>query len=143
MYKIDRKEVLIMESLKVLSEEDINRIVEEKVQAILQSREEKKVCEEWIRLRNEINEWCHENANKQKNRSYQTLQNLIYSTLKFVTGVSRIDEIDENNIDEARRAWEFLEIHNPLVPQEMKLNDFLTEEQNKFLRNHRKEDLYD
>lgn len=96
----------------MLSEEDIDRIVEKKVKAVLQKKE-KKTCAEWLKLRKEIDTWCHVHGDYSNRRSYQTLQNLIYSTLKFVTGVSRIDEIDESNIWQARDAWNYLKFHHP------------------------------
>lgn len=96
-----------------LSEEDIDKMVEEKVDEILRKREKKKVCKEWIKLRSEIDTWCHIHSDCSKHRTYQTLQNLIYATLKFVTGVSRIDEIDESNIRQARDVWNYLKFHHP------------------------------
>ena len=96
-----------------LSEEDIDKMVEEKVKEILRSKEKKKVFKGWEQLRDEIDTWCHIHTDYSSRRSYQTLQNFIYSTLKFVTGVSRIDEIDESNIRQARDAWEYLKFNNP------------------------------
>lgn len=101
-----------LKELKVLSEEDIDKMVEEKVNEILRKKE-RKVCKEWIKLRGEIDTWCRVHGDYSNRRSYQTLQSLIYSTLKFVTGVSRIDEIDESNIRQARDAWNYLKFHHP------------------------------
>ncbi len=101
-----------LKELKVLSEEDIDRIVEKKVKAVLQKKE-KKPCAEWLKLRKEIDTWCQIHAEVDSSRSYQTFKDLIYAAIKFATGVSRIKEIDETNVKQARVMWNYLKFNNP------------------------------
>lgn len=114
-----QEEKIYIGNKRILTEDEVNQLVDEKVQEILKTENKPKTYSGWIRLRNEISDWCHKNADKQNNRSYQTLKDLIYSTLKFVTGVSRIDEIDESNIEVASITWAFLKAHNPIQKEDL------------------------
>lgn len=53
----------------------------------------------WIALQKEITTYCHDHQTT--NRSFSTQQLFIYSAIKFVTGVSRVDSLTGSQVQVA------------------------------------------
>lgn len=65
-----------------------------------------KVSPEWIKLRKEINAYCHEKV--EFGRGFNSILEAIYRPIKFVTGVKRIDMLEGQQVDQARKIFEFI-----------------------------------
>lgn len=61
-----------------------------------------------MKLRKEIEKYCHDYEDRNNNRSFQTLQNFIYSAIKFVTGVSYLTNMTDSKALIAREVFETL-----------------------------------
>lgn len=101
-----------MQKLTMLSEDDVIKIVKEQLEQAT-SKNEEEADKSWKHLRHEIHLWIDEHANEKKKRSYATLNTWIYSTIRFTTGVSKVDEMNPKQLEEAYRTWEFLKNNNP------------------------------
>lgn len=66
-------------------------------------RRKPKLSREWIDLRKEITNYCH--SHKTMSRSFSTQQNFIYGAIRFVTGISQIDQLSGNQVDLARMVF--------------------------------------
>lgn len=104
-----------MQKLTMLSEDDVIKIVKEQLEQATSKNEEEEANKSWKHLRHEIHSWINEHANEKKKRSYATLNSLIYSTIRFTTGVSKVDEMNSEQLEEAYRTWEFLKNNNPYI----------------------------
>lgn len=62
-----------------------------------------KLSREWIDLRKEITNYCH--SHKTMSRSFSTQQNFIYGAIRFVTGISQIDQLKGSQVDLARMVF--------------------------------------
>lgn len=62
-----------------------------------------KLSREWLDLRKEITNYCH--SHKTMGRSFSTQQNFIYGAIRFVTGISQIDQLKGNQVDLARMVF--------------------------------------
>jgi len=90
-----------------MDEKDLKQWIAEEVAKQNNNRKKPLYCDEWKELRKEIDQYCHDNQSI--NRSYQTLQNFIYSAIKFTTGVSRVAEMTPMEAHIARQTFNFLE----------------------------------
>lgn len=92
--------------LITMDEEDLERLIDRKIVERENNRKKQVYCDEWKVLRKEIDQYCHDNQSI--NRSYQTLQNFIYSAIKFTTGVSYVADMTTEQAVVARDTFEFL-----------------------------------
>lgn len=91
-----------------IDEKDLQRMIDERVEERLQRANEPVYCEGWLELRKDIADYCHLTKYKQANRSFATLQNFIYSAIKFALGISRLSEMTDSQAMIAREVFEFL-----------------------------------
>lgn len=91
-----------------IDEKDLQRMIDERVEERLQRANEPVYCEGWLELRKDIADYCHLTKYKQTNRSFATLQNFIYSAIKFALGISRLSEMTDSQAMIAREVFEFL-----------------------------------
>ncbi|KRL84029.1 hypothetical protein [Ligilactobacillus apodemi] len=91
-----------------IDEKDLKRMINESVEERLKQAKEPTYCREWLKLRKEIDEYCHSTKYQENNRSYATLQNFIYSAIKFALGISRLSEMTNVEAEVAREVFEFL-----------------------------------
>lgn len=66
-------------------------------------RRKPKLSREWLDLRKEITNYCH--SHKTMSRSFSTQQNFIYGAIRFVTGISQIDQLKGSQVDLARMVF--------------------------------------
>ena len=66
-------------------------------------RRKSKLSREWLELRKEITNYCH--SHKTMSRSFSTQQNFIYGAIRFVTGISQIDQLKGSQVDLARMVF--------------------------------------
>lgn len=67
----------------------------------------KPVSKEWIELRKEINDFIHDEMVKKSKYSYSTCSSQIYTTIRSITECSRVDDLEGQDIETARRVFEF------------------------------------
>lgn len=72
---------------------------------ILKKQSQPKINRNWLHLRKEIETYCRENST---NVRFTTLQSKIYEAIRAVLSISRIDDMSENQVIEARRVFEFI-----------------------------------
>lgn len=94
--------------LITIDEKDLKRMIDERVEERLQRAKQPVYCEGWIELRKDIADYCHLTKCDQNNRSFATLQNFIYSAIKFSLGISRLSEMSDAQAVIAREVFEFL-----------------------------------
>ena len=92
-----------------LSEEDIKQIANEVYELQKQDKvlnvKEPIYSKEWIKLRKEIDTWCHENK-AGYGSGYQTLHDQIYGAIRFVTACSRIKSLTKYDVPAAKFIFE-------------------------------------
>ena len=92
-----------------LSREDIMKLAHEVYELQKQDKtssvKEPVYSKEWIKLRKEIDAWCHDNKSGYGS-GFQTLQNQIYGAIRFVTGCSYIKNLTDRKVPAARWIFE-------------------------------------
>lgn len=91
-----------------IDEKDLKRMINQQVDERLKKSKEPVYCGEWLKLRKEIDKYCHDYEDRNNNRSFQTLQNFIYSAIKFVTEVSYLTDMTDTKAMIAREVFESL-----------------------------------
>ena len=76
-----------------------------------------KLSREWLDLRKEITNYCH--SHKTMGRSFSTQQNFIYGAIRFVTGISQIDQLKGSQVDLARMVFHELAEKRDNFPSEI------------------------
>ncbi|MEY8737149.1 hypothetical protein AB9M75_08005 [Lactobacillus sp. AN1001] len=92
--------------LITIDDKELEQFIDRKLDERENKSKKPLYCDEWKELREEIDQYCHNGQSI--NRSYQTLQNFIYSAIKFTTGVSRVADITTEQANIARDTFEFL-----------------------------------
>ncbi|MEY8441846.1 hypothetical protein AALA17_04200 [Lactobacillaceae bacterium 24-114] len=67
-----------------------------------------KVTTEWQQLSREIKDYCENQSKDYDQPAYTTIQNAIYNPIRFVLGVHRIDTLRGEEVDTARKIFEFI-----------------------------------
>ena len=72
---------------------------------ILTDKQKVKVNKNWILLRKQIREYCKQNNT---NVRWPTLQEKIYDAIRAVISISRLSEMTDYQVIEARKVFEFI-----------------------------------
>lgn len=84
----------------------------------------RRISDEWIKLRKEINDYIRNDMKTLTGMSYTTCQNSIYTPIRIILGVSRIDEINDDQAKIARDVFYYVkcmvERHNQKNKEETK-----------------------
>jgi len=67
----------------------------------------KPVSKEWVELRKEIDSFIRNTMIGKSKYSYSTCQNQIYTTIRSITECSRIDMLEGQDVETARRIFNF------------------------------------
>lgn len=64
----------------------------------------------WLSLRKDIEDWCHEQADQANDLStrWTTLQAKVYDAIRVVISIHRISDMNDSQIVEARKVFEFI-----------------------------------
>lgn len=92
--------------LITMDKAELKQWIAEEVAKQNNNRNKQVYCDEWKELRKEIDQYCHNSQSL--NRSYQTLQNFIYSAIKLTTGISRLTEMTPEKVSIAKETFAFL-----------------------------------
>ncbi|MCT7680343.1 hypothetical protein [Lactobacillus crispatus] len=70
----------------------------------------KEVNHNWLSLRKDIEDWCHEQADQVNDLStrWTTLQAKVYDAIRVVISIHRISDMNDSQIVEARKVFEFI-----------------------------------
>lgn len=90
----------------ITTEEQLNRLIDERVAQQLDIVKRPKVGAGWLALRKEIDEYCQREQHAWRGRAYSYVQNAIYAPIKYALRLSRIDEIADEQIPAARQIFE-------------------------------------
>ena len=96
----------------------IDELVSLKVKEELEKyqRVGKRLSDGWLNLRKEIDEFIRNNMKKRTGMSFATCQNSIYSPIKIILGINRIDEMTDDQAEVARDIFYYIknmvELHN-------------------------------
>ena len=74
---------------------------------ILTDKQKVKVNKNWILLRKQIREYCKRNST---NVRWPTLQEKIYDAIRAVISISRLSEMTDYQVVEARKVFEFIKV---------------------------------
>ncbi|MGK9332603.1 hypothetical protein QQG09_09145, partial [Melissococcus plutonius] len=88
----------------------IDELVELKVKAEMSKYQldHRRVSDEWIKLRNEINDYIRYEMELLTKMSYATCQNAIYNPIKIILGVSRIDDMTDAQTAIAKQVFLYI-----------------------------------
>lgn len=87
-----------------LSQEEKQEIAQVVVD-ILDKRSKTKINCNWLVLRKEIEGYCQETNSSIR---WPTLQSKIYDAIRAVLDISRVDEMTDKQVIEARRVFDFI-----------------------------------
>jgi len=92
--------------LITIDDKELEQFIDRKLDERESKSKKPLYCDEWKELRKDIDQYCHNSQSL--NRSYQTLQNFIYSAIKLTTGISRLTEMTPEKVSIAKETFAFL-----------------------------------
>lgn len=84
---------------------DEKQEIAEMVLNILDSRNKPKINQNWLFLRKEIEQYCR---STRTNIRWYNLQTKIYDAIRAVLNISRVDDMTDDQVIEARKVFEFI-----------------------------------